>query len=123
MRDLLETRIRREPPIMTIELRGQLTVLAGDALMGAYRDVTSRGAHTLVLEFSGVDFMPTGGIALIIRIIQQTQAAKQRLFCVGLIPHYRKIFAMMGMDQYAPLFDTEAEALAFATDIAAGSNR
>jgi anti-anti-sigma factor len=112
MRDLLETRILGEPPVMTIELRGQLTVLAEESLLGAYRDVTSRGAQTVVLEFSGVDFMPTGGIALVIRIIQQTRATKQRLFCVGLILHYRKIFAMMGMDQYAPLFDTVAEALA-----------
>jgi anti-anti-sigma factor len=113
MADLFTATLSGDVPVLTINLRGELTVLAEEALLGAYRDASQRGATSLILDFFGIEFMNSAGISLIITILTESRRANQRLLCAHVNAHYQKILSMLGVDRYAPIFATEADARAW----------
>jgi anti-anti-sigma factor len=112
MADLFSATLSGDAPVLTVNLRGELTVLAEETLLDAYRDACERGATSLILNFSGIEFMNSAGISLIIAILTETRRANQSLLCAHVIEHFQKILSMLGVDRYAPIFATEADARA-----------
>jgi anti-anti-sigma factor len=110
MLNQLETRLRESPPLLVIDMRGEITTFAQEPLMQTYRDACQRGADTILLNFQDVDYLNSAGIAVIIAIISQARQAKQRLLLTGLTPHYQLIFDIMGLTAFAPLFESEEAA-------------
>jgi anti-sigma B factor antagonist len=98
------------PPVLTLRLRGGLTMAAEENLAQAYRTATEQAATTIVLDFSEVDFMNSSGIALIFGLLTSARAKAQQLLLAGVTPHYQKILSLVGLVRYAPIFATEAEA-------------
>jgi anti-sigma B factor antagonist len=97
-------------PVLTIRLRGGLTMAAEEILNQAYRSATDQAATTIVLDFSEVDFMNSSGIALIFGLLTNARAKGQQLLLAGVTPHYQKILSLVGLVRYAPIFATEADA-------------
>jgi len=106
----LEARLRDAPPLLVIDLRGEVTTFAQEPLLEAYRQASERGARHILLNFQEVEYLNSAGIAAIIGIISQARQANQRLFLTGLTPHYQLVFDMMGLATYAPIFETEEAA-------------
>jgi anti-anti-sigma factor len=112
MADEVRAMLREEPPLTVIDLEGDVTTFADDAINSAYRQASELGATNILLNFSSVDYLNSAGISIIIGVLTEARKADQRLLITGLTPHYRKVFHMMGLTQYAPVFDSEAEARA-----------
>lgn len=112
MADGVEARLREVPPLTIIDLRGEVTTFAEDTINAAYRDASARGAEHILLNFAGVDYLNSAGIAIVIGILTETRKREQSLLITGLTPHYQKVLSMMGVSQYAPVFPSEDEALA-----------
>ncbi len=106
----VQATLRALPPLTVIDLRGEVTTFAEEVVAGAYRQASEQGARHLLLNFTDVDYINSAGIAAIIGILTEARRAEQTLLITGLTPHYAKIFQMMGLAQYAPLFDTEEAA-------------
>jgi anti-anti-sigma factor len=109
--DGLETHVRGAPPLVVLELRGEVTTVAQEPLAEAYRRAATLGAQNVLLDFAGVDDMNSGGIAAIIGIIGEARRANQHVLLTGLTPHYQMVFDTMGLTAFAPMFDSEAAAL------------
>ena len=106
--------LREVPPLTVIDLGGEVTTFAEEAVTGAYREATAQGATHLLLNFKDVEYINSTGIAVIIGLLTQARAADQTLMVTGLTPHYTKIFQMMGLAQYAPIYESEEAARAAA---------
>jgi anti-anti-sigma factor len=98
--------VRQLPPLLIIDLSGAVTGFADGAITSAYRESADRGSRDFLLNFSGVDYVNSAGIAVIIGILFEARKANQHVMITGLTPHYQKIFNMMGLSEYAPVFDT-----------------
>jgi anti-anti-sigma factor len=99
-----------EPPVMTIELNGELTSSESDAVPAAYHRATEQGAQSIVINFAGVELMNSAGISLLIGVLIEAHKANQRLIFAGLTAHYRKILSMMGLTRHVEVYDTVADA-------------
>jgi anti-anti-sigma factor len=106
----LSTRVRDVPPLVVLDLSGEVTTFAQEPLMRAYREASERGAENILLNLSAVDYLNSAGIAAIIGIISEARKADQRVLLTGLTPHYQTVFDMMGLTTYAPLFESEEAA-------------
>src|SRR5436190_8672390 len=102
--------LRDLAPLLVIDLHGEVTTFAEEAVAGAYHQASERGARHILLNFGGVDYINSAGIAVIIGILTEARQHDQDLLITGLTPHYGKIFHMMGLTQYAPLFESEEAA-------------
>lgn len=109
--DEFETHVRGAPPLVVLELRGQVTTVAQEPLAEAYRRAAALGAENVLLDFAGVDYLNSSGIAAIIGIIGEARRANQHVLLTGLTPHYQMVFDTMGLTAFAPMFDSEEAAL------------
>lgn len=106
------------PTVASIALCGDVTASSEPALMDAYANATRSGARSIVLDFSGLDYMNSGGIGLLVTLLVRAQRQGQRLLATGLSDHYREIFSLTRLDEAIELHDTEEGAVAGASSAA-----
>ena len=97
-----------------VDIHGEVTAGAEDVLMDAYTQATAAGARTIILNFSALEYMNSGGIGLLVTLLIRMKRQQQRLLTFGLSEHYRHIFGLTRLDQAIGVYETEAEALAAA---------
>jgi anti-sigma B factor antagonist len=103
----------REGATAILRVRGEITGGSEPALMAAYGQAGD--ARSIVLDFSNLEYMNSGGIGLLVTLLVRTQRAGQRLLAVGLTDHYKQILALTRLDEAIAIHDDETAALAAAT--------
>jgi len=98
--------------IGVIEIRGDITAASEDALMDAYGRAGGGDTRAVLLDFSRLEYMNSGGIGLLVTLLVRANRAKQRLFACGLNSHYRQILELTRLDEAISIYTDEAEALA-----------
>ncbi len=100
--------------VSIIDIDGEVTSFAENALMDAYTQASSGGARAVILNFNGLEYMNSSGIGLLVTLLIRANRQKQRLITYGLNEHYRKIFELTRLNEAIGICGTEAEALAAA---------
>ena len=100
-------------PILRIE--GDVTSASEAELMAAYASIADRGTTLVVLDFSRLAYMNSGGIGLLVTLLVRAQRGGVRLVATGLSNHYRQIFELTRLDEAIAIHDDEATAVAAAT--------
>src|SRR5262245_28275717 len=95
-----------------IDVGGEVTAAAESALMDAYARASSSGARLILLNFSGLEYMNSSGIGLLVTLLVRANRQHQRIAAYGLSPHYKDIFEITRLDEAIHIYDTEADALA-----------
>jgi anti-sigma B factor antagonist len=95
-----------------IDIRGDVTAASEPALMAAYEEALGQGARRLVLNFSGLEYMNSGGIGMLVTLLVRANRQHQRLAAYGLSDHYREIFELTRLDEAIGIYDDEPSALA-----------
>jgi anti-sigma B factor antagonist len=98
-----------------IEIRGDVTAGSEEPLMDAYTRATDAGARAILLDFSGLEYMNSGGIGLLVTLLVRANRLKQRLLACGLSEHYRQILELTRLDEAISIYANEADALAAVT--------
>jgi anti-sigma B factor antagonist len=65
-----------------------------------------------VLNFKGVDYINSTGIALIVGLLAQARKSHRKLVVCGLSEHYQEIFRITRLSDFMEIFDDESSALA-----------
>ncbi|UCC86476.1 MAG: STAS domain-containing protein [Anaerolineales bacterium] len=112
MIDDIQVTVRFEKGATIIDMAGDVTTFAEEAINKAYQDASSNGAHNIVFNFRENDYINSAGIAILIGIVTEARKRDQRLLMAGLSGHFQKIFRMIGLTQYATLYPTLEDALA-----------
>lgn len=102
------------PEVAVIEIAGDVTAACESALMSAHEEATDAGARLVVLDFSGLEYLNSGGIGMLVTLLVRSQRRRQRLAAVGLTDHYRQIFELTRLDEAIALHSDLADALATA---------
>jgi anti-sigma B factor antagonist len=97
-----------------LRIQGDITGASEGPLMDAYGAVAP-GVRSVVLDFSGLEYMNSGGIGLLVTLLVRAQRGGQRLLAVGLTEHYREILALTRLDEAIGIYDDEGAALAAAS--------
>ena len=98
---------------MVIRVRGDVTAASEGPLMAAYSQAGEK-TRAIVLDFSGLDYMNSGGIGLLVTLLVRANRQKQKLMACGLNDHYKQIFELTRLDEAIGIHDTEAAAVAAA---------
>ncbi len=99
-------------PVAVLRFEGDIASTSKDAVIGAYQSLPKETTKLILLDFTGVDYINSSGIALVIQLMIEAANSGQKVFAFGLSPHFTKVFTMVGITKYAGLFPTQAEALA-----------
>lgn len=108
----VHTTVRRvRNDAVVIDLAGDVTAAAEPDLLAAWSEASDGGTRLVALNFTGLDYMNSGGIGLLVTLLVRANRSRQRLVAYGLPDHYRQIFGLTRLDEAIGLHDTEAGAL------------
>jgi anti-sigma B factor antagonist len=105
---------RVDDAVAILDIQGEITAASEDALGDAYAEAAEDRTRAVILNFSGLEYMNSGGIGLLVTILVRANRAKQKLLAFGLTEHYAQIFELTRLDEAIGIYDTEAEAVAAA---------
>jgi anti-anti-sigma factor len=99
-------------PATILAFSGDIASTSKDAIMAAYQGL-GPSTSSILLDFTGVDYINSSGIAIIIQMLLDASKSGDRTIGIfGLTPHFNKVFTMVGVAKYARMSPDEATALA-----------
>lgn len=111
LEDELNVSTRERDGVAIIDLVGDVTTFAEEKINSAYAQVTSNGAKQILMNFRQNDYINSAGIAILIGVVTEVNRNSQKLAISGLSQHFQKIFRMVGLAQYADIYQDEDEAI------------
>jgi anti-anti-sigma factor len=101
----LAAAVRRRNGEAVLDLVGDIDASAEAALQRAYEEAAG-DARSIVLDFSGADYINSTGIALIVRLLADARARRIEMSACGLSDHYREIFEITRLADFMRIVDT-----------------
>lgn len=95
-----------------IDISGEVTAACEAELMSAYEAATTPGTQRIVLNFSDLKYMNSGGIGMLVTLLVRANRQHQQVWAFGLSEHYRQILSLTRLDEAIAVRDDEASALA-----------
>jgi anti-sigma B factor antagonist len=102
------------PGTRVIAVTGDVTAQSEDVLMDAFDRASAEGVTAIVLDFTALDYMNSGGIGLLVMLLVRAQRQDQKVLAFGLTEHYRQIFELTRLDEAIGIHETQDAALAAA---------
>jgi anti-sigma B factor antagonist len=100
--------------INIIDIQGDVTGAADAAFTDAYTQASA--AKMIILNFTGLEYMNSSGIGLLVTLLIRAQRQGQKLTAFGLTDHYQEIFELTRLNEAIMLFASEPDALASLND-------
>ncbi len=97
-----------------IDIKGDVTSTCEGVLKAAHDELTTGGAKSILLDFTGMEYMNSGGIGMVVTMLVRANRQRQSLLAYGLTDHYRQIFELTRLDEAITIHDDESAALAAA---------
>jgi anti-sigma B factor antagonist len=97
--------------ITVLRYAGDITSASKAAVLGTFQGLPEDTKRVL-LDFSGVDYLNSSGIALVIQLMIAASKRGQSVQTFGLKPHFIKVFTMVGITKYTKLHPDEQSARA-----------
>jgi anti-anti-sigma factor len=107
----LEATVRYQDEVAIIDLRGDIEAGGEEALNAAYAQATHENPRSVLLNFAGVNYINSTGIALIVGLLAQARKSGRRLLTSGLSDHYVRVFNITRLADFMSIFPDEASAL------------
>lgn len=94
-----------------LDLAGEIDAFADERLETAYAEAAARRPQCLLLNFTGVDYINSTGIALIVAILAKTRRDGIVLLACCLSGHYQEMFRITRLSDFIAVFADEDSAL------------
>lgn len=107
-----KAKVRHQDGLAIVDLPARIDGSAEQTLNDAYAEASERGAGRVVLNFSGVDFLSSTGIALIVGLLARSRKDGKKISSCGLSDHYREIFEITRLADFMRIYPDERAALA-----------
>ena len=98
--------------VSVVDIHGSVTAASEQVIGTAYTEASTPTTKGIVLNFSGLEYMNSGGIGMLVTLLVRANRQRQRLLAYGLNQHYRQIFELTRLDEAIGIHDSEAAALA-----------
>jgi anti-sigma B factor antagonist len=102
------------PRTSVVDIKGDVTAACEQALNDAHAGASKPTTQAIVINFTGLEYMNSGGIGMLVTLLVRANRQRQRLLAYGLSEHYRQIFELTRLDEAIAIYDGEADALAAA---------
>jgi anti-sigma B factor antagonist len=110
MATALTLEVRKASDVASVlDVTGDITAESEQELMDAYQKAND--AKGVILNFTGLEYMNSGGIGLLVTILVRANRQKQKLVAFGLTDHYKQIFELTRLDEAIEIFDSEDDAV------------
>jgi anti-anti-sigma factor len=100
---------------VVVDLIGDINAFAAEQLESATNAALAKAPQRIVLNYAGIEFMNSTGIALIVGVLGKARAKKVHVVACGLTEHYEEIFEITRLVDFMDIAGDEETALAATT--------
>lgn len=112
MTENLRVRIERRGDVAVIYSEGYINNQGGEEIAQASTGLLDDGCRILLLNLAGSKIVNSIGISILIEVLEKMLELEGTLAFCSLTPTIQKTFHIMGLTQYAKVYEDEAAALA-----------
>ena len=106
------------PRMTVISLAGELDLLYAARVEEQLRESEKEHDHMLVLDLTGLAFIDSTGISVLLRAYLRAQEEGRRLVLLPGPPNVQKVFSVSGMDRFFEFWTGDIEDLSEEPDVA-----
>lgn len=103
---------RPHDSVEVVALLDRLDAAAAQPLREALKGIIDRGRSRLVLDLSGVTFMDSSGLSVLVTTLKTARAAGGDVVLLGLTPTVRSLIQLTRLHRVFLIFDDESDAVA-----------
>jgi anti-anti-sigma factor len=103
--------VQQRGEVTLLEFMGDVTTDSEAAFTQAQKRISDDGSEKILLKFKEDAHINSGGIALLIQLLQNAERSGYRVGITGLSDHFMKIFDLVGITKFAAIYPSEAEAI------------
>lgn len=96
--------VRRSEKGSVIELVGTVNRIAKEGMESAYADAAGSPGEIL-LDFTGVDYINSTGIAVIVGVLAMARAENRDVGAFGLSDHYKEVFEITRLADFMNIYE------------------
>lgn len=100
----------REGPAAVIAVRGEVDVYTAPRLRESLVELVSDGAHNIIVDLDGVDFLDSTGIGVLVGGLKRVRGHGGDLALVCTQQRILKVFEITGLTTVFAIFDSVADA-------------
>ena len=106
-----EIKFEHHGDVTLFDIRGDITSFSESFMNEAYQSASDQGARKILLKIGKDTYINSGGIAILITLLAQSQRNNQLIGIAGVSNHYKKILGMVGITKFADIHDSVESAL------------
>ena len=111
MTDGLKLSVDRRDGVAVVYTDGYINNQGGEEIAKVAYGLLEEGYRSLLLNLAGTKIVNSIGISILIEIIEKMIEVEGKLAFCNLTPTINKTFHIMGLAQYASMFEDEASAV------------
>lgn len=109
--DPLIINVRQHNKTAILEMVGDIDAAADTALNAAFARAQTDVPSQVLLNFAGVHYINSTGIAIIVALLAQSRRDKIPVLVCNLSEHYQEIFRITRLSDFMRIYADEASAL------------
>jgi len=111
MENAFEAMVTKVDDGAVVVMSGTVNRAAKLELEAAYDEAAS-GPGRVLLDFRGVDYINSTGIAVIVGVLAMARAEDREVGAFGLTDHYREVFTITRLADFMTIYEDETAAAA-----------
>ena len=101
-----------------IYLDGSITLETKQLLEDTYHDIIRQHkAEIMIFDFSKLTYINSAGISCFFNILKMHNATGGKLFFTGLADHIKKVIELVGLTDYAQVFETNNNVIKYCNEL------
>ena len=97
--------------VYVMDIVGNVTSLSEQSLVDTYEKASERGATKILMRFDEYASINGAGLAILIQLLSESKRRNQIVTITGLSENFKRIFEMVGITEFAKVFDDEKDAV------------
>ncbi len=112
MPDSFEVHVRQEGLVWVFETHGYINNLGGEAIADEFHKTFEKGGKLYLFDLKDSKIINSIGVSVIIEILEKILEREGTLAFCNCVPIVKKTFTIMGLTQYAKIYDSCEDGLA-----------
>jgi len=97
--------------VLILRISGRLDAVSSPTAERKVFDYIGAGQHKLLFDFSGVDYLSSAGMRMLLSVTKKLKTLSGRLIFCSVTPNVMDILKMSGFDHVLEIAQTEEEGL------------
>lgn len=107
----MQIEVRKETNGAVVSIKGRIDAVTAADFEKGMAAVMAGGDYTLILNFSGLDYISSAGLRSILSTAKQLKAKEGKMLFASLQGSVKEVFKISGFGSIFKIYETEEEAL------------